>query len=141
MKVKEALRRKKQAGEGEIRVKKPKFIDEKRNWISETESKPWVYHELVANYTIKTMARRDVERMWKELQSEKVARNIKEADGEYRRFRAPKPTWYLDLENQLGRKPTKKDLEDYMYFVYNQMREEIVNQVIKELGGDDVETT
>lgn len=141
VKVKEALRRKKEAGEGEIRVKKPKFIDEKRNWISDTESKPWIYHELVAEYTIKKMVKQDVERMWQELQSEKVARNIKEVGDEYRRFKSPKPAWYLDMEKQLGRKPTKKDLEDYMYFVYNQMREEIINQVIKELGGDDVETT
>jgi DNA polymerase elongation subunit (family B) len=138
VKVKEALRRRKEPGEPEIKVKKPRFVDEKRNWLSNTESKPWVYHELLVDEKIKEMVKRDALEMWKEIKSMKVARNIKEVNGEYRRFSKAYPSWYLNLKNMLRRDPTRKDLTDYLADMYNQVRDQIKDEIISNLLGGDV---
>lgn len=130
VKVKEALRRKKEAGEGELRIKEPRFEDDKRMWINDRESRPWVYHKLVANDELQELVKRDVDIIWREQFNGK---NIINIDGEYKRYRS-KPDWYYSLK-----RPSKRELMKKIKDEYGIMFDVINESVIIRLGGGDVD--
>lgn len=133
VKVKEALRRKKEAGAGEVRIKMPKLRDEKRRWITEHDSLPLVYHQLVADKEIEKTINEEVKIMWQEIKQMKSITNIINLDGEWRRTKATVPAWYHDLENELGRKPTKEDIKEFLRYQYNMVKGSIEADIISKL--------